>query len=35
MIVYELEGFVNGKEYEVEVTADGHILEVEEDEDEV
>lgn len=32
--VYELEGIANGVEYEIEVTADGKVLEVEqEDED--
>jgi len=32
--VYELEGMANGIEYEIEVTADGKVLEVEqEDED--
>ena len=29
--VYELEGKANGVEYEVEVSADGKVLEVEED----
>ncbi|MBT8098544.1 MAG: PepSY domain-containing protein [Gammaproteobacteria bacterium] len=29
--VYELEGKANGVEYEVEVSADGEVLEVEED----
>jgi hypothetical protein len=27
--VYELEGILNGKEYEIEVTSDGKVLEVE------
>ena len=33
-IVYELEGEANGKEYEIEVSADGTVLEVEEEDDE-
>jgi uncharacterized membrane protein YkoI len=28
-LVYELEGFLDGKEYAIEVTADGDVLEVE------
>ena len=31
--VYVLEGEANGKEYEIEVTPEGKVLEVEEDED--
>ena len=30
-LVYEIEGKVNGKEYSIEVTADGEVLEVEEE----
>ncbi len=36
-LVYEIEGHVNGKEYEIEVTAEGEVLEIEQedaDEDE-
>jgi uncharacterized membrane protein YkoI len=29
-LVYELEGVADGKEYEIEVTAEGEVLEVEE-----
>ena len=32
-VVYDLEGTANGTEYAIEVTADGKVLEVEEDED--
>ncbi len=30
-LVYELEGYVDGKEYEISVNANGEVLEVEED----
>jgi hypothetical protein len=33
-MVYELEGMANGIEYEIEVTADGKVLEVEREDDE-
>jgi hypothetical protein len=33
-LVYELEGVLDGKEYEIEVTAEGEVLEVEELDDE-
>jgi len=32
-LVYELEGKVDGKEYEIEVTADGQVLEIEEEDE--
>jgi len=32
-VIYELEGEANGTEYEIEVTEDGEVLEVEEDEE--
>ncbi|MHC4915645.1 MAG: PepSY domain-containing protein [Planctomycetota bacterium] len=32
-VVYELEGTVRGKKYEIEVTPEGKVLEVEEDDD--
>ena len=31
VLVYELEGTVDGNEYEIEVTADGKVLEVEQE----
>ena len=33
VVIYEFEGTVNGKEYEVEVTAAGEVIEVEDDGD--
>ncbi len=33
IVVYSLEGTANGKEYEVEVSAAGKVLEIEEDDD--
>ena len=30
-IVYDIVGMVNGHAYEIEVTADGHVLEIEDD----
>ena len=30
-LVYEIDGRANGKDYSIEVTADGNVLEVEED----
>ena len=33
VLVYELEGTVDGNEYEIEVTADGNVLEVEQEDD--
>jgi hypothetical protein len=33
VLVYELEGTANGKEYEIEVSADGKVLEIEEDDE--
>ena len=32
-IVYDIVGMVNGHAYEIEVTADGHVLEIEDDDD--
>ena len=32
-LVYELKGRANGKKYEIEVTADGEVLEIEQDDD--
>ena len=32
-IVYDIVGMVNGHAYEIEVTADGHVLEIEDEDD--
>ena len=34
VLVYEVEGVANGKEYEIEITAEGQVIEVEEEEGE-
>ena len=34
VLVYEIEGEVDGKEYEIEVTAEGKVLEIEEEDEE-
>jgi len=34
VLIYDLEGVADGKEYEIEVTAEGEVLEVEQEEDE-
>ncbi|MFC1651375.1 PepSY domain-containing protein [Candidatus Latescibacterota bacterium] len=33
VLIYDLEGVADGKEYEIEVTAEGKVLEVEQEED--